>query len=124
MSAGDTLATSRAVASRSHRSPALERVLAELRCPSVVALGSAGLKGAAIAQGDAEIYVGPGMAGKRWDVCAVEAIVNGAGGRYTDARGLPFDYRAPSLTNEHGILATNGLLHDAVLDGLTRAGLR
>jgi 3'-phosphoadenosine 5'-phosphosulfate (PAPS) 3'-phosphatase len=58
------------------------------------------------------------MAGKRWDACAVDAIVTSAGGRFTDALGEPFDYRAGSLENDRGILATNALLHDRVLSCL------
>jgi 3'(2'), 5'-bisphosphate nucleotidase len=114
----DSLDAARIVASRSHRSPALERVIERLDGREVVAVGSAGLKGAEVATGRAEIYVGPGMAGKRWDACAVDAIVTAAGGRFTDAFGEPFDYRAGSLENDRGILATNALLHDRVLSCL------
>lgn len=115
------LADARVVASRSHRSEALERVLAVLGARELVALGSAGLKGAEIATGRGEIYVGPGKAGKRWDVCAVDAIVTAAGGRFTDAFGFPFDYRSESLVNDRGIIASNGVLHDAVVDAVHRA---
>jgi 3'(2'), 5'-bisphosphate nucleotidase len=111
----------RVVASRSHRSAALERVLEQLGARDLMAVGSAGLKGAEIATGRADIYVGPGRAGKRWDVCAVDAIVTAAGGRLTDALGGPFDYRDANLTNERGILATNGFLHDLVLEHVARA---
>jgi 3'(2'), 5'-bisphosphate nucleotidase len=110
------LEQARVVASRSHRSEALERALGTINARELVAVGSAGLKGAEIATGRADIYVGPGHAGKRWDVCAVEAIVTAAGGRMTDAFGEAFDYRTASLTNDRGILATNGLMHDAVLE--------
>ena len=73
-----------------------------------MALGSAGLKGAEIAAGLAEIYVGPGPTGKRWDACAIDALVTGAGGTFTDALGDPFDYRSESLDNVRGLCATNG----------------
>jgi len=85
---------------------------------SLVPLGSAGLKGAAIAQGQAEIYVGTGHAGKRWDACAVDALVTAAGGRFTDLFGAPIDYRAPSLVNDRGLVATNRALHGHVIDAL------
>lgn len=112
------VAVSRAVSSRSHRSPALEQALATLGPGSVVALGSAGLKGVEIATGTADVYMGPGNVGKRWDACAVDAIVTAAGGKFSDGGGEPFDYRAPNLTNERGLIATNGLLHDAVVAAL------
>jgi 3'(2'), 5'-bisphosphate nucleotidase len=114
----EALADSRVVASRSHRSPLLESVIEAIGPDSTLPVGSAGLKGARIATGAADIYVGPGKAGKRWDVCAVDAIVTAAGGKLTDAHGVAFDYRTQSLENDRGILATNGALHDAVLSCL------
>jgi hypothetical protein len=33
----------------------------------------------------------------------------------SDARGAPIDYRGPGLANRHGLIVTNGLLHDAIL---------
>lgn len=115
VSAVGNLADARAVASRSHRSPALDRFLSGMGCREVVAVGSAGLKAGAVAEGAADLYVAPGNAGKRWDACAGDAIVTAAGGRFTDTAGEAFDYRAPSLVNNQGLIATNGLLHDAVL---------
>jgi 3'(2'), 5'-bisphosphate nucleotidase len=112
------IARARAVSSRSHRSPALERALAALGPGSVSVVGSAGLKGTEIASGKAEVYLGPGTVGKRWDACAVDAIVTAAGGKFSDGRGKPFDYRAKSLVNEHGLAATNGWLHDPVIAAL------
>ncbi|HEX4473462.1 MAG TPA: 3'(2'),5'-bisphosphate nucleotidase CysQ [Polyangiaceae bacterium] len=115
-----TLAESRVVTSRTHRSPMLERTLALLAAREVVTLGSAGLKGAEIAAAGAEVYVGPGMVGKRWDACAIDAIIVAAGGRFTDTSGAAFDYRAPSLVNDRGLTATNGLVHEAVLECLRK----
>lgn len=109
------LAASRVVASRSHRSPALERVLAHVRAREVAAVGSAGLKAAEIASGRADAYIGPGNVGKRWDACAVDALVTAAGGRFTDSFGEPFDYRAESLNNDRGLIATNGRLHEVIV---------
>ena len=58
----------------------------------------------------------PGYAGKRWDACAADAIVCAAGGTFTDTFGEAIDYRAPSLTNDRGLLATNGHVHAALVD--------
>jgi 3'(2'), 5'-bisphosphate nucleotidase len=103
------------VGSRSHRDEAVERALAILGVSKLVALGSAGLKSAAVASGDADAYVAPFYAGKRWDACAADALITAAGGRFSDAFGLPFDYRAKQLANDRGIVATNGLVHEALL---------
>lgn len=110
-----TFAEARAVASRSHRSPELDRFLSGMGCREVVSVGSAGLKAGRVAEGGADLYVAPGNAGKRWDACAGDAIVTAAGGRFTDTAGAPFDYRAPTLINDQGLIATNGVLHEAVL---------
>ena len=109
------LKKAKVVGSRSHRDEAVEKALAILGVGQVVALGSAGLKSAAVAAGEAEGYVAPFYAGKRWDACAADALITAAGGRFSDAFGLPLDYRGKSLTNDRGIVATNGRIHDQLL---------
>lgn len=119
----ETLAEARVVVSRSHRSEVLDQVLRLLGAREVIPVGSAGLKGAHVATGEADAYVSPKYAGKRWDACAADALVTAAGGRYTDAFGERIDYRAQNLANDRGILACNADLHAALLarfDELTR----
>lgn len=111
----DELGKATVVGSRSHRDEAVERALAVLGVGQLVALGSAGLKSAAVAAGEAEGYVAPFYAGKRWDACAADALITAAGGRFTDAFGLPLDYRGESLSNDRGVVATNGKIHDPLL---------
>ena len=48
----------------------------------------------------------------RWDAAAVETVITEAGGRYTDWHGRP------RIDSGDG-LATNGLVHDAVVALLT-----
>ncbi len=115
------LGTSRIVSSRSHRSQRLERILGALGTREITLLGSAGLKGVEVGRGAVEAYVAPDYAGKRWDVCAAEALVTAAGGRVTDSRGDAIDYRAPSLSNARGIVASNGLVHDEIISRLRPA---
>jgi 3'(2'), 5'-bisphosphate nucleotidase len=109
------LRAARLVSSRSHRSARLDRALALLGPREVYTKGSAGLKGTEVAEGSADAYVAPFYAGKRWDACAAEALIAAAGGRVTDAYGDLLDYRAPGLSNERGLVATNGRIHDAIL---------
>jgi 3'(2'), 5'-bisphosphate nucleotidase len=120
VSSVDHLSGARVISSRSHRSPTLERALSALGGKELVSLGSAGLKGAEIATGRAEIYVATGRAGKRWDACAVDALVTAGGGRFTDSFGTAVDYRSASLENDRGLIATNGRLHDDVVVTLDR----
>jgi 3'(2'), 5'-bisphosphate nucleotidase len=114
----DELAAARAVVSRSHPSDRLMSALDRMSVSAVTPRGSAGLKGAEVATGRADFYLQPGRAGKRWDSCAPEAIVAGAGGRCTDTRGEPIDYRGPELWNNGGFLASNGVLHARILQAL------
>jgi 3'(2'), 5'-bisphosphate nucleotidase len=106
------------VGSRSHRSPQLERALTRLAPREIRVMGSAGLKGTLVAKGEVEGYVAPGYAGKRWDACAADALVVAAGGVLTDTHGDAIDYRAPSLSNDRGLLATNGRVHDELVRAL------
>jgi 3'(2'), 5'-bisphosphate nucleotidase len=85
---------------------------------TVQSVGSAGLKGAWVAEGRGDAYVSPGRAGKRWDACAIDALLAAAGGTLTDTTGRRLEYRRPNLDNEAGLLATNGILHPDVVDAL------
>jgi histidinol-phosphatase len=60
-----------------------------------------------VAEGAADIAVDPSVS--LWDLAAVKIIVEEAGGAFTDLRG------GPTASGGSG-LATNGLLHEAVLD--------
>lgn len=103
-----------ATISRSHPSARVGRVLERAGVKRVIPCGSAGLKVARVARAESDVYVHPTRGGQLWDTCGPEAVLAGAGGRLTDARGLPIDYRG-QLSLDRGILATNGLLHDAML---------
>jgi len=81
-------------------------------------MGSAGLKGAAVARGTVDAHVAPHYAGKRWDAAAVDALTTAAGGKVTDAWGDVLDYRAATLTNDRGLVASNGIIHSALLERL------
>ncbi len=109
----------RIVGSRSHRGPQLERALARLNPRDVLVLGSAGLKGTLVACGEVEAYVAPGYAGQRWDACAADALVTAAGGVLTDTWGDAIDYRAASLRNDRGLLASNGRVHETLVRSLS-----
>ena len=108
----------RLVGSRSHRSPKLERALAQLKPLEVRVMGSAGLKGTLVASAEVEAYIAPGYAGQRWDACAADALVTAAGGKLTDTYGDLIDYRAASLSNDRGLLASNGYVHEQLVRSL------
>jgi len=116
VSSRTSLAGASIVVSRSRPPVQLTSQLASLGARETVAHGSSGLKGALVATGKHDAYLQPGPAGMRWDACATEALVRAAGGECTDANGTPFDYSSSDLLNSLGLVATNGLLHGAMLD--------
>ncbi|MFH1209001.1 MAG: inositol monophosphatase family protein [Candidatus Omnitrophota bacterium] len=81
-----------------------------------------------IASGDAEIFFRtlpkkePGYREKIWDVAAGALAIEEAGGRVTDLEGRQLDFGAGlTLAKNSGFLATNGFLHEAVLEVFRRA---
>jgi 3'(2'), 5'-bisphosphate nucleotidase len=83
-------------------------------------------KYAVVARGDAEIYFrlprpGTNYVEKIWDHAAGSLVVEAAGGTVTDMHGRALDWRqAPLLSQNEGIVATNGRFHQAVLHALTQ----
>lgn len=76
----------------------------------------------AIARGDAHLYTRvplPQFEGKKeniWDHAAGVIMVEEAGGKVTDLEGKPLDFSVGAkLSNNHGVLATNGSIHSQVL---------
>jgi 3'(2'), 5'-bisphosphate nucleotidase len=62
---------------------------------------------------------------KLWDQAAGALIIEEAGGRVTDLNGLALDFSTGRLlTANEGVIASNGLLHDAVLDAIRRVTMK
>ena len=56
---------------------------------------------------------------KIWDQAAGSIVIEEAGGRVSDLDGKDLDFsQGRTLAGNRGVLATNGLLHDKVLNGL------
>ncbi len=106
----------RLVASRSHRTPEIDRVKAALGIDDEMNIGSVGLKLGLIALGERDLYVNPSSKSSAWDTCAPEALLVHAGGRLTDLAGAPLRYDERELKNLKGLLASNGRVHDAVVE--------
>jgi len=78
-----------------------------------------------LASGSAEIFFRtlprkePGRREKIWDVAAGALAVQEAGGRVTDLEGMELDFGAGlTLARNPGLVATNGIFHEAVLAAL------
>ncbi|RME28819.1 MAG: 3'(2'),5'-bisphosphate nucleotidase [Deltaproteobacteria bacterium] len=80
-------------------------------------------KYAAVARGDAEVYLRlptrPGYVEKIWDHAAGVAVVTEAGGTVTDVRGEPLDFSlGRTLEANKGVIVTNGRFHDEVVSAV------
>ena len=86
-------------------------------------------KYAVVARGSADIYLRlPTRADyveRIWDHAAGALVVSEAGGRVTDIHGVPLDFACGrGLDRNRGVVASNGLLHDALLSAIAHLGLR
>ena len=101
--------------SRSHYSRRVDAVRERLRIKNLLPLGSVGLKVGALCEGGAHVYIHTGNRTHVWDTCGPEAILREAGGRMTDISNEPLEYRAHAVQNPNGLIATNGVIHDRVV---------
>lgn len=108
----------RLAASRSHRSPRMDRVVKALQLRDEVRRGSVGVKVGLIIERQCDLYIHLSPRTKQWDTCAPEIILREAGGRLTDLFGELISYNAPDVQNHNGIVATNGRAHDLVIERL------
>ena len=86
----------------------------------VVETYSAGVKLAMLARGEVDMYVNTYANFSDWDICAGHLLVTEAGGRVTELSGEPIRYATPGYSQQGGLLATNGVLHDAAVTALRR----
>jgi 3'(2'), 5'-bisphosphate nucleotidase len=101
--------------SRNHPSKGISAILKDFEFASAVQRGSIGLKIGLIAEREADIYIHLSPRTKLWDTCGPQVILEEAGGRLSDLFGNPFKYDVRDLQNHGGIVATNGVSHDAVI---------
>ena len=105
-------------ASRSHRSPRMDRVVKAFGVKQEVRRGSVGIKVGLITEQQCDLYVHLSPHTKQWDTCAPQVILNEAGGRLTDLYGSPISYNAPDVQHHNGLVATNGAVHATVIEAL------
>jgi 3'(2'), 5'-bisphosphate nucleotidase len=83
-------------------------------------------KYAMVARGDAEIYLRltrGDYVENIWDHAAGMILVEEAGGTVTDLAGKPLDFsRGAKLSENRGIVATNGRFHERVIEAIRAAG--
>ncbi len=104
------------VASRSHRNERFNQLMQQFPCQRQLSVGSVGGKIAAIVEQKADVYVALSgkSSAKDWDIAAPELILTEAGGRFTYFDGTPLLYNRGDVSQWGGLLASNGVCHDAL----------
>lgn len=104
--------------SRNHASKGISRIISDFGFREGVQRGSIGLKIGLIAERTCDLYIHLSPRTKLWDTCAPQVILEEAGGRITDLFGEEFRYDIADLQNHSGIVASNGVAHDATIKRL------
>lgn len=110
------IATMRLAASRSHRSPRMDKVVQAFGLKEEILRGSVGIKVGLIVEQQCDLYVHLSPRTKQWDTCAPEVILHEAGGRVTDLFGSPLRYNHADVQNRNGVIASNGVAHNRIVE--------
>lgn len=108
--------------SRSHASRPVDLIYRRLGIRNVLVSGSLGLKIGLICESRAHLCLYPGSNTHQWDTCAPDVILREAGGTMTDLNNAPLQYNRSELRNLHGVIASNGEIHDHIVE-ITRGVL-
>lgn len=112
------LAEMRLAASRSHRSPRMNKVVQRFGFREEVQRGSVGIKIGLLIEQQCDVYIHLSPRTKQWDTCAPQLILTEAGGRMTDLFGEPLNYNVPDVQNRNGLVSSNGVAHDRIIEML------
>jgi 3'(2'), 5'-bisphosphate nucleotidase len=104
--------------SYNHRSPKMKLVKEQLGIVKETPRGSVGIKVGLLATRECDLYIHLSNRTKYWDTCAPQIILEEAGGRFTDIFGAEYRYDEDDVQNHNGLVATNGVSHEAVIASL------
>jgi 3'(2'), 5'-bisphosphate nucleotidase len=110
------ISTMRLAASRSHRSPRMDKVVQAFGLKEEILRGSVGIKVGLIVEQQCDLYVHLSPRTKQWDTCAPEVILHEAGGQITDLFGRPLRYNHADVQNRNGVVASNGVSHGRIVE--------
>ena len=112
-----------ATLTQSHsRNPAVPSAQVTALGPArIVETYSAGIKLALVARGEADLYLNTYDAFHDWDICAGHILVEEARGTVSGLAAETLVYGQPGAWQRQGLLASNGILHDAALAALHSA---
>ena len=90
--------------------------LQALRPARVLESYSAGIKLALVARGEADVYLNTYTEFHDWDIAAGQILVEEAGGKVSGLGGQKLLYGIEGAWQRHGLLATNGKLHEEAME--------
>tara|TARA_Y100000310_G_scaffold342898_1_gene448139 strand:+ start:5891 stop:6685 length:795 start_codon:yes stop_codon:yes gene_type:complete len=106
--------------SGSQQNEELDDILRKLNPDSVRRI-SGSIKTIEVALGRATAFICPiSFEMHHWDYCAPIANLEAAGGRASYLDGSPYDFGQLETVNRRGFLATNGVVHETVLERLRK----
>jgi len=105
----------RTVGSRHHLSEKEKSFIKKLGIEDFTSIGSS-LKVGKISSGEAEAYITTTNKMKEWDSAASYCIISEAGGKMTDMLGNDLTYNNKDVYHQNGILVTNGLVHNKIIE--------
>ena len=105
----------RTVGSRHHLSDKEKSFIKKLGIEDFTSIGSS-LKVGKISSGEAEAYITTTNKMKEWDSAASYCIISEAGGKMTDMLGNDLTYNNKDVYHQNGILVTNGLVHNKIIE--------
>ena len=108
----------RLAASRSHRSPRMNKLVELFGFKEEVQRGSVGIKIGLIIEQQCDVYIHLSSRTKQWDTCAPEVILIEAGGRLSDLFGYRLSYNVRDVQNRNGLVASNAVAHDQIIETL------
>ena len=110
----DQLPKCRTIGSRHHLSDKEKDFIEKIGIKDFTSIGSS-LKVGKISSGQAEVYITTTNKMKEWDTAASHCIISEAGGKMTDMLGNELTYNNKNVYHGNGILVTNGLIHDKIV---------
>ena len=110
----DEISKCRTVGSRHHLSDKEKEFIEKIGIEDFTSIGSS-LKVGKISSGQAEAYITTTNKMKEWDTAASYCIILEAGGKMTDMLGNDLKYNNKNVHHQNGILVTNGLIHEKIL---------
>ncbi len=106
---------SRTVYSRHHSEESERLFFKYIKTKKLTKRGSS-LKAIDVASGTSELYFTSTNKIKQWDTCASYCLVKEAGGNITDVYGNDLNYNIDDVNHQNGIIVSNGLVHEKVIN--------